>query len=57
VKAALFYARFGITEEMFRHGVQASEDFSESGLLRNLTEAPVDAWSESRARGQATLPA
>jgi len=57
VKAARFYARFGITGEKFRHGVPASEDFSESDLLSSLTESPVDTRSDLRAHGEATLPA
>ncbi len=57
VKAARFYARFGITEGMFRLGVPRSENLSEVNLLLALTGASIVITTESRVRGDATLPA
>ena len=56
VRAARFYARFGVTEEQFRHGVPLLEGFSEGDLLHDRMEAPIDSRVESRSRGEATLP-
>jgi hypothetical protein len=56
VRAAHFYARFGITEEQFRQGVPLLEGFSEGDLLHDRMEAPIDSRVESPSRGEATLP-
>jgi hypothetical protein len=55
-KAARFYAKFGITEGVLRHGVPPGESPSLSDLLGDLFTAPADTRIETRSRGEATLP-
>lgn len=53
-RAARFYARYGVTEGLVRHGVPAGDS-----ECRNLTEgarSPSDWMTEVRARGAAVLP-
>jgi hypothetical protein len=55
-KAARFYARFGISQEMFRHEVPAREDSSEANLWPDFAEPHVDVRTESRTRAESILP-
>jgi hypothetical protein len=55
-KAAHFYARFGITERMFRCGVSASKCPSGSEPVGDFLGALIDGRAEAGARGEATLP-
>ena len=54
-KAAVFYARWGVTEAQFRHGVLGSESGAERDLAE-VMESRADWISEVRAREVATLP-
>ena len=54
VKEARFYARFGITQAQFRHGVATVEEAG-IDLLQQL-RSPCDWLSEVRAREAACLP-
>ena len=54
-KAAVFYARWGVTEAQFRHGVLGSESGAD-GDLAEAMEPCADWIPEVRAREVATLP-
>jgi hypothetical protein len=54
-RAARFYARFGITEEMFRCGVAFSEISTDCDPVAESLELHAHAQTEARARGDATL--
>ena len=53
-EAAMFYARFGITEEMFRHGVLAS-DAPGAGLADAIWH-PMRAFTDAGEHTQGVLP-
>lgn len=54
-RAARFYARFGISEAQFRHGVRDAE-VSEDADLGDSMWSRVDRVAEVRAREAAVLP-
>jgi len=56
VKAARFYARFGITEALFRNGVSVVEVSSEGDQPRGSQSIPSDERTEARSRAETTLP-
>ncbi len=53
VKAARFYARFGITEAMYRRGVPSHEPGHEIDRLSDLLGVPVDVRTKPRSRAKA----
>jgi hypothetical protein len=54
VKAARFYARFGLTEAMFRRGIPLDEALGTD--VSGLQQSPEGGTSEVRARESAALP-
>jgi hypothetical protein len=54
VKAARFYARFGLTEAMFRRGIPLEEALGTD--VSGLQQSPEGGTSEVRARESAALP-
>ena len=54
-KVARFYARFGITETLFRNGVPAGEAAVSEDLIDQV-RAPSDRFAEVRVRAEAALP-
>ncbi|HKM53011.1 MAG TPA: hypothetical protein VJY33_06330 [Isosphaeraceae bacterium] len=57
VKAARFYAKFGITEAQFRHGVPSLDCLSQDDPFPASLAVSVKVLAEPRARKGATLPA
>jgi len=57
VKAAHFYAKFGITEAQFRHGVPSLDCLSQDDPFPASLAVSVKVLAEPRARKGATLPA
>jgi hypothetical protein len=53
VKAARFYASFGITETLFRYGARANVGESSKDFL-DPTRTPFDWQEEVQARGEAS---
>lgn len=53
-RAARFYARFGVTEELVRHGVPAGD--SEGKDLAEGARSPVEWGAEARTEGVAVFP-
>jgi len=53
-RAARFYARFGVTEGLVRHGVSATESVDVD--LAERVRSPTDWMAEARERAEAVFP-
>ena len=53
-RAARFYARFGVTAELVRHGVLATSEGAED--LAERVKSPADQIGELQPREEAVLP-
>jgi hypothetical protein len=54
-KAARFYARFGITEAMFLHGLFRPESSPTNDMLCGVVPSLVDVSSEAQSRREAMI--
>jgi len=51
-RAARFYAKFGITESQFRHGVPSLELVEEASQTTEVSEAAADDRTDARRRAE-----